>query len=650
MKSASTYPPSQAAIDNGAMDNDTYLEMYQHSIQDPDDFWQAQSGLIDWIKPPTQIKNTDFSREGVSIKWFEDGLLNVSHNCLDRHLADNADTIAIHWEPNDPGGDARSFTYQQLHDEVCRCANGLKSLGVDRGDVVTIYMPMIPEAIITILACARIGAPHSVVFAGFSAEALADRIENGHSRFVVTADAGLRGDKQIPLKDCVDVAVQHCHSTEVEAVVMVRHTRCNVTWVNGRDHSYHDLIEDKSTECEPAAMNAEDPLFILYTSGSTGKPKGMVHTQGGYAVYTHLTFKKVFNYQPKDVYWCSADIGWITGHSYAIYGPLSNGATTVIAEGIPNWPTPNRAARIIDKYRVNIFYTAPTAIRAMMADGDAATEACNLSTLKVLGTAGEPINPEAWRWFHETVGQQSAPIMDTWWQTETGGVMLTPLPGATALKPGSATRPFFGIQPALIDASGNVLEGEATGGLVITDSWPSQARTIWGDHKRFTDTYFSTFDNVYFTSDAASRDSDGYYWINGRMDDVLNVAGHRLGTAEIESALISHHAVIEAAVVGVPHDIKGESIYVYVSTNPDYAVTDELAAELKTWIRNEIGAIATPETIQWAVGLPKTRSGKIMRRILRKIATEEFDQLGDTSTLADPSVVDALIEGRQALP
>lgn len=649
MNQTATYPASQEALDNGAMDNDTYMAMYQASIDDPHVFWKARADLIEWIEKPTKIKSTDFSKDNLSIKWFEDGVLNVSHNCIDRHLPDKADQPAILWEPNHPDSDSRTITYQQLHDEVCQLANGLKSLGVERGDVVTIYMPMIPEAIIAMLACARIGAPHSVVFAGFSAEALADRIENGHSRVLITADEGRRGDKEIPLKDCVDVAIQHCHNTEVEAVVMVKNTGCNVTWVNGRDHHYYQLIAEQPTTCIPEPMNAEDPLFILYTSGSTGKPKGMVHTQGGYSVYTHLSFQQVFNYHDDNIYWCSADIGWITGHSYVVYGPLSNGASCVVAEGIPNYPTPNRAAQIIDKYGVNIFYTAPTSIRAMMADGEQSVEGCSLDSLKVLGTAGEPINPEAWRWFYDHIGHNQAPIMDTWWQTETGGMMLTPLPGATALKPGSATRPFFGIQPALVDTDGNQLKGEATGGLIITDSWPSQARTIWGDHRRFRDTYFSTFENTYFTSDAASRDADGYYWINGRMDDVLNVAGHRLGTAEIESALVSHRAVTEAAVVGIPHDIKGESIYVYITTNPDYTADDALTQELKRWVRTEIGAIATPEYIQWADGLPKTRSGKIMRRILRKIATDEFEQLGDISTLADPSVVEALIVTRQSI-
>ncbi|CAH0990302.1 Acetyl-coenzyme A synthetase [Sinobacterium norvegicum] len=649
MTEPSSYPVMDVYRQREATDLSHYQQQYDESINNSDAFWRQKAQRIEWTKPFTEVENSSFDRDNLHIRWFEDGELNITSNCIDRHLDKHGDNTAFIFEPNNPDDSNRVISYKELYRHVCQMANALKSRGVKKGDVVTLYMPMIPEAIFAMLACARIGAPHSVVFGGFSPEALADRIDNGQSKVVITADEGRRGSKTIPLKDNVDVAIQHCHSTRVDTVIVVANTGAEITWVDGRDVDYTEITDEQAVDCEPVSVNAEDPLFILYTSGSTGKPKGVVHTTGGYSVYNSLAFEEIFDYHRGETYWCTADIGWITGHSYVVYGPLLNGATSVIYEGMPNWPTANRAATIVDKYNVDILYTAPTAIRAMMADGDKSIENCSLSSLRLLGTVGEPINPEAWRWLHSEVGKNNCPIVDTWWQTETGGIMLTPLPGATALKPGSATLPFFGIQPEVLDADGTVLNGPCSGGLCIAKSWPAQARTIFGDHQRFIDTYFSSYDGYYFTSDGCNRDEDGYYWITGRVDDVLNVAGHRMGTAEIESALVAHHAVTEAAVVGKPHAIKGEAIYVYVSLNSDTEASPALEKELKNWVRQEIGAIASPDTIQFANGLPKTRSGKIMRRILRKIASDECDQLGDTSTLADPTVVDQLIEQRQMI-
>jgi acetyl-CoA synthetase len=649
MSDKTVYPVNATYKDNAHITDKDYQRLYQQSINDPERFWAEQAKRISWIKPFSEVKDVSFGKENLHIRWFADGTLNACVNCVDRHLADKANQPAITWEPDHEGEKTRIFTYQQLHTEVCRLANGLKSLGVQKGDVVTIYMPMVPEAVIAMLACARIGAVHSVVFAGFSPEALAGRIEDCQSSFVITADEGLRAGKPIPLKTNVDTAIQHCHTTQVDRVVVLKHTGAQISWLDSRDHCYHELVEQQSTECETTEMAAEDPLFILYTSGSTGKPKGVLHTNGGYLVYASLTHEVVFDYKPNEMYWCMADIGWITGHSYAVYGPLSNGASIVLYEGVPNHPDAGRMARIIDKYQIKTVYTAPTAIRALMAQGDAAIENTQLDSIRLLATAGEPINPEAWRWFHEKFGHSACPILDTWWQTETGGIMITPLPGATDLKPGSATRPFFGIKPALLDNEGNEVLGEGNGNLVIQDSWPGQMRTIFGDHQRFVETYFTTFAQCYFTSDGAYRDSDGDYWITGRVDDVLNVSGHRMGTAEIESALVAHPAVAEAAVVGFPHDIKGQGIYIYITLNQNQQPDNKIMDELKQWLRKEIGPIATPDVIQWAADLPKTRSGKIMRRILRKIASNEYGSLGDTSTLADPSVVDQLVNDHQAL-
>ncbi len=649
MSEEQRYPIADRYLNQAYINNDEYQTLYQESVDNPENFWANQAQRIDWITPFSKVKDVSFAKDDLHIRWFEDGSLNASANCIDRHLQARGDVPAIIWEPDQEGLPGRVITYNDLSGEVNRLANGLLSLGVKTGDVVTIYMPMVPEVVFAMLACARIGAVHSVVFAGFSPEALAGRIEDGGSHIVITADEGLRAGKTVPLKDNVDAAIQHCHTTSVDNVIVLEHTGGSVTYVPGRDHWYADLVAQQSAECEPREMPAESPLFILYTSGSTGKPKGVLHTTGGYMVYASLTHEMVFDYRPGDVYWCGADVGWITGHSYVVYGPLSNGATMVMYEGVPNYPDSGRCARIIEKYQVNTFYTAPTAIRALMADGDAVVANTNLDSLRLMATAGEPINPEAWRWFYQAFGRGECPIVDTWWQTETGGVMITPLPGATELKPGSATRPFFGIQPALVDPEGNVLEGAAQGNLVITDSWPGQMRTVFGDHQRFIDTYFSTYEGMYFTSDGARRDEDGYYWITGRVDDVLNVSGHRMGTAEIESALVAHEAVAEAAVVGFPHDIKGQGIYVYITLNRGEVADDAMKKNLVQWLRKEIGPIATPDIIQWAPGLPKTRSGKIMRRILRKIATGESDQLGDISTLADPGVVPQLIEGYQQL-
>ncbi|MFQ2714550.1 acetate--CoA ligase [Aeromonas caviae] len=634
--------PVKAHIGNGALlDKEGYEAMYQASVQDPDAFWGEQGKILDWMTPYTRVKNTSYDPGHVSIKWYEDGLLNVSANCLDRHLSERGDKVAIIWEGDNPAED-RKITYRELHLEVCKFANVLKAQGVKRGHMVCLYMPMVPEAAIAMLACTRIGAVHSIVFGGFSPEALSGRIIDSGASVVITADEGLRGGRPIPLKKNVDEALTHT-DTKVSKVIVLKRTGGNVAWHDHRDIWWHDAVNAASPDCPPEAMGAEDPLFVLYTSGSTGKPKGVLHTTGGYLVYAALTFKYVFDYHEEDIYWCTADVGWVTGHSYLVYGPLANGATTVMFEGVPNYPATNRMSQVVDKHQVTILYTAPTAIRALMAKGKEAVEGTSRTSLRIMGSVGEPINPEAWEWYYRTIGDERCPIVDTWWQTETGGILITPLPGVTALKPGSATRPFFGVQPALVDNLGEPLEGATEGNLVITDSWPGQMRTVFGDHERFEQTYFSTFPGRYFTGDGARRDEDGYYWITGRVDDVLNVSGHRMGTAEIESALVAHPKIAEAAVVGVPHEIKGQGIYAYVTLIAGEEPSRELHKEVKEWVRKEIGAIATPDVIHWAEGLPKTRSGKIMRRILRKIATGETDSLGDISTLADPGVVDKLI-------
>ena len=629
--------------------NEQYLEMYRESVEQPETFWAKQAERIVWQKPFTKVKDVSYDKSNLHIRWFEDGELNVTESCVDRHAKTNPDATAFVWEPDEEGTQSRIISYGQLSEQLNRFANGLKSLGVKKGDVVTIYMPMVPEAAIAMLACARVGAVHSVVFGGFSPEALAGRIEDGRSEFVITANEGVRAGKPVPLKTNVDKAIDLCSAHKVKHVVVLQHTATNVTMNAPRDVDYHSLVSQQSTDCPAEKMNAEDPLFILYTSGSTGKPKGVLHTCGGYLVYASMTHEYIFDYQAGDIYWCAADVGWVTGHSYIVYGPLCNGATVVMYEGVPTHPDCGRIARMIDKYDINILYIAPTAIRALMAEGDEPVKGANLSSLRLLGTVGEPINPEAWRWYYRTFGRSQCPIVDTWWQTETGAAMITPLPGATDLKPGSATRPFFGVQPALVDENGKELSGAVSGNLIIKDSWPGQMRTVFGDHQRFIDTYFSTFEGTYFTGDGAKRDEDGYYWITGRVDDVLNVSGHRMGTAEIESALVAHPAVAEAAVVGFPHDIKGQGIYVYVTLNHGQESSDDMYKELVDWVRKDIGPIATPDIIQWAPGLPKTRSGKIMRRILRKIATDEYDSLGDISTLADPSVVEILINNHKAL-
>ncbi|MFM5866877.1 acetate--CoA ligase [Aeromonas caviae] len=634
--------PVKAHIGNGALlDKEGYEAMYQASVQDPDAFWGEQGKILDWMTPYTRVKNTSYDPGHVSIKWYEDGLLNVSANCLDRHLSERGDKVAIIWEGDNPAED-RKITYRELHAEVCKFANVLKAQGVKRGHMVCLYMPMVPEAAIAMLACTRIGAVHSIVFGGFSPEALSGRIIDSGASVVITADEGLRGGRPIPLKKNVDEALTH-PDTKVSKVIVLKRTGGNVAWHEHRDIWWHDAVNAANPDCPPEAMGAEDPLFVLYTSGSTGKPKGVLHTTGGYLVYAALTFKYVFDYHEEDIYWCTADVGWVTGHSYLVYGPLANGATTVMFEGVPNYPATNRMSQVVDKHQVTILYTAPTAIRALMAKGKEAVEGTSRTSLRIMGSVGEPINPEAWEWYYRTIGDERCPIVDTWWQTETGGILITPLPGVTALKPGSATRPFFGVQPALVDNLGEPLEGTTEGNLVITDSWPGQMRTVFGDHERFEQTYFSTFPGRYFTGDGARRDEDGYYWITGRVDDVLNVSGHRMGTAEIESALVAHPKIAEAAVVGVPHEIKGQGIYAYVTLIAGEEPSRELHKEVKEWVRKEIGAIATPDVIHWAEGLPKTRSGKIMRRILRKIATGETDSLGDISTLADPGVVDKLI-------
>ncbi len=625
-------------------DDAKYLAMYQRSIADPDRFWDEEAKRIDWFRPFTKVKDTSYDPHHVSIKWFEDGVTNVAHNCVDRHLAKRADQIAIIWEGDDPKDDRR-ITYRQLHAEVSRFANVLKARGAKKGDRITVYLPMIPEACYAMLACARIGAIHSVVFGGFSPDSLAGRIEDAKSTFVITADEGLRGGRKVPLKSNADVAADRAGG--VDTIIVVRRTGAAVNMKAGRDFYYDEIAKTVSADCPCEPMNAEDPLFILYTSGSTGKPKGVLHTTGGYLVFASITHQYVFDYHDGDIFWCTADVGWVTGHSYIVYGPLANGATTLMFEGVPNYPTNSRFWEVIDKHKVNTFYTAPTAIRALMQAGDAPVKKTSRASLRLLGTVGEPINPEAWEWYHRVVGERRCPIVDTWWQTETGGILITPLPGATRLKPGSATRPFFGVQPEIVDAEGKVLHGACEGNLCIADSWPGQMRTVYGDHERFVQTYFSTYLGKYFTGDGCRRDADGYYWITGRVDDVINVAGHRLGTAEVESALVAHAKVSEAAVVGYPHDIKGQGIYAYVTLMAGEQPTEELRKDLINWVRKEIGPIASPDLIQFAPSLPKTRSGKIMRRILRKIAEDEFGNLGDTSTLAEPGVVDDLVHNRQ---
>lgn len=625
-----------------------YHEMYTQSVRDPERFWGEHGKRIDWIKPYTWVKRTSFAPDSVSIEWFGDGTTNVSLNCIDRHLANRADQIAIIWEGDNPN-ESKSITYRQLHDDVCRFANVLTAHGVKKGDTVTIYLPMIPEAAYAMLACARIGAVHSIVFGGFSPEALAGRIEGGNSRILITADEGLRAGKKVPLKVNADEAANKIPGT-VAAMIVVKRTGGQVQMISGRDFWYHEEAAKVTAECKAQEMKAEDPLFILYTSGSTGKPKGVLHSTGGYLVFASMTHQYVFDYHDGDIYWCTADVGWVTGHSYIVYGPLANGATTLMFEGVPTYPSISRFWDVVDKHKVNIFYTAPTAIRSLMAAGEEPVKRTSRKTLKLLGSVGEPINPEAWEWYHRVVGDGRCPIVDTWWQTETGGILITPLPGATDLKPGSAGRPFFGLRPEIVDSAGHVLEGACEGNLVIADSWPGQMRTVYGDHKRFEETYFSTYPNKYFTGDGCRRDGDGYYWITGRVDDVINVSGHRMGTAEVESALVAHESVSEAAVVGYPHDIKGQGIYAYVTLMAGETPSEAMRKELVTHVRKEIGPIASPDIIQFAPGLPKTRSGKIMRRILRKIAENEFGSLGDTSTLADPGVVDDLIENRKANP
>ncbi len=619
-----------------------YRDTYDRAARDPDGFWAEEAKRIAWIKPPTRIKNTSFQGD-VSIKWFEDGILNASVSCVDRHVATNGDATAIIWEGDNPN-DSRHVTYRELHDQVCRLANGMKSLGVRRGDVVTIYLPMVPEAAVAMLACTRIGAIHSVVFGGFSTDSLANRIQDCGSKLLITADEGRRGGRKVPLKVNADAALAHCPS--VASVIVVSVTGAALPMHPGRDHDYTALLAAASPDCPPEPMGAEDPLFILYTSGSTGKPKGVLHSTGGYMVWASYTHEKVFDYRPGEVYWCTADVGWVTGHTYILYGPLANGATTLMFEGIPNYPDSSRFWQVVDKHKVNIFYTAPTAIRSLMREGEAPVKRTSRASLRLLGSVGEPINPEAWLWYYNVIGDQRCPIVDTWWQTETGGILISPLPGATALKPGSATLPLPGVKPLLVDGDGQELTGATEGNLCIADSWPGQMRTVYGDHERFVQTYFSTFKGLYFTGDGARRDADGYYWITGRVDDVINVSGHRMGTAEVESALVAHPKVAEAAVVGFPHDLKGQGIYAYVTLNADEEPTEALRKELIAWVRKEIGPIASPDAIQWAPGLPKTRSGKIMRRILRKIAANETDGLGDTSTLADPGVVTDLVDNR----
>jgi acetyl-CoA synthetase len=641
--SEEVFPVPAEWAENALIDEARYREKYDQSISDPDGFWRAEAQRIDWIAPFDTVKDTSFNADDFRIRWFAGGKLNLAANCLDRHLATRGDQVAIIWEPDNPASPGRKITYAELHRDVCRFANLLKAKGVAKGDRVTIYLPMVPEAAVAMLACARIGAVHSIVFAGFSPDALAGRIEDCKSNIVLTSDEGLRGGKPIPLKANVDAALE---KVAVDTVIMLRHTGADVPMVDGRDVDWAEAIANQSDDCAPEALDAEDPLFILYTSGSTGKPKGVLHTTGGYSVWVSMTHEYVFDYRPGQIYWCAADVGWVTGHSYVVYGPLMNGATTVMFEGVPNYPDFSRFWQVIDKYDVEIFYAAPTALRALMREGDDYVTRTSRKSLRLLGSVGEPINPEAWDWYHRVIGDRRCPIVDTWWQTETGGAMITPLPGATALKPGSATRPMFGVQPGLVDNDGKEIHGPGQGALVIKDSWPGQMRTVYGDDERFFQTYFSTFPGYYFTGDGCRRDDDGYYWITGRIDDVINVSGHRMGTAEVESALVAHPQVAEAAVVGMPHDVKGQGIYAYVTPNAGIGGDDALRAELIQWVRKEIGPIATPDVVQFAPGLPKTRSGKIMRRILRKIAENDFSNLGDTSTLADPAVVDDLIANR----
>ena len=637
------YPVPAAWAARAHVDADRYQAMYAEALADPDGFWRREAQIIDWMTPFTTVSNSSFNEADFGISWFADGALNVSANCLDRHLATRGDTAAIIWEGDDPA-DTRTITYRELHAEVCRFANVLKAQGVQKGDRVTLYLPMIPEAAMAMLACTRIGAIHSIVFGGFSPDSLANRIQDCDSKLVITADEGLRGGKPIPLKANVDAALATCPS--VETVIVVRRTGGAVAMQPGRDLWYEAARDAASPDCPPEAMGAEDPLFILYTSGSTGKPKGVLHTTGGYLVWVAMTFRHVFDYRPGEIFWCTADVGWVTGHSYVVYGPLANGATTLMFEGVPNYPDVSRFWQVCDRWGVNIFYTAPTALRALMRDGDAPVKATSRASIRLLGSVGEPINPEAWEWYHRVVGDSRCPIVDTWWQTETGGALISPLPGATALKPGSATLPLFGVVPLLVDAEGTELHGATEGNLCLSQSWPGQMRTVWNDHARFFQTYFTTYPGRYFTGDGARRDADGYWWITGRVDDVINVSGHRMGTAEVESALVAHAKVAEAAVVGFPHDIKGQGIYAYVTLNSGVPEDEALRRELVQWVRREIGPIATPDVIQFAPGLPKTRSGKIMRRILRKIAEGETGNLGDISTLADPSVVAALVANR----
>ena len=646
------YPVPPAFAKSARIGRDDYARLYAESLRDPDGFWARVAQRLDWYRAPTQIRDVSFDPADFRIRWYADGELNASVNCLDRHLAERGDKIALVFEPDDPAQPAQRISYRDLHARACRLGNALRHLGVRKGDRVTIYLPMIPDAVVAMLACARIGAVHSVVFGGFAPQSIADRIADCASKLVITADEGVRGGRKIPLKHNVDAALKLPGTNSVETVLVVRHTGAAVDMQMPRDRWYDAVVEGQDAHCEPERMNAEDPLFILYTSGSTGKPKGVLHTTGGYLAYVAYTHECVFDLREDDVYWCTADVGWVTGHSYIVYGPLANGATALVFEGVPNFPDASRFWEVIDKHQVSLFYTAPTAIRALMREGEAPVKRTSRASLRLLGTVGEPINPEAWRWYHDVVGDARCPVVDTWWQTETGGILIAPLPGAIDAKPGSATLPFFGVQPAIVDANGTVLEGEAEGNLVLLDSWPGQMRTVHGDHQRFIDTYFRTYPGAYFTGDGARRDADGYYWITGRVDDVINVSGHRIGTAEVESALVAHHAVAEAAVVGFPHDLKGQGIYAYVTLKQDVEASEELRRALVQQVRNEIGPTATPDHIQWAPGLPKTRSGKIMRRILRKIAeagSSEVapDQLGDTSTLADPSVVDALVRERR---
>ena len=641
------YPVPADFAAKARIDKDGYQRLYEQSLADPDAFWARAAERLDWMKKPTRIKDTSFDLDDFRIRWFDDGELNVSVNCLDRHLAERGDKTAIVFEPDSPDTPAQNITYRELHERVCKLANALRALGIRKGDRVTIYLPMIPEAAIAMLACARIGAIHMVVFGGFAPNSIADRVGNCGAKLIITADEGLRGTKKVPLKANVDAALKMPGTETVETVLVVRHTGGAVDMQMPRDRWYDAVVDSQPAECEPERMNAEDPLFILYTSGSTGKPKGVLHTTGGYLLYAAYTHEMIFDIRDDDVYWCTADVGWVTGHSYIVYGPLANGATSLVFEGVPSYPDFSRFWEVVDKHQVTVFYTAPTAIRALMREGEEPVKKTSRKSLRLLGTVGEPINPEAWRWYFDVVGEGRCPIVDTWWQTENGGILIAPLPGAFDLKPGSATLPFFGVKPGLVDANGNAVEGEGEGNLVITDAWPGMMRTVYGDHERFIDTYFKTYPGTYFTGDGCRRDADGYYWITGRVDDVINVSGHRIGTAEVESALVAHDKVAEAAVVGFPHDIKGQGIYAYVTLIGDEEGTEELRKELVAHVRKEIGPIATPDYLQWAPGLPKTRSGKIMRRILRKIAENAPEQLGDTTTLADPSVVDALVRDRR---